>query len=164
MTRLLPFGSLLLTALTSCVEPPKAPSDTGEATPTGQIAIRMSIDPDLVDVMNEPAWGVFYGQIFNAEEVDALGPKAGATELDSIEHELNLDDGVEASDIFHTSVPLAVEEVVVLGFLDSDENADESDMGPDGGDPVTLPAQNSFDVTFGAVSAVTVELGMLYPE
>ena len=41
---------------------------------------------------------------------------------------------------------LPVTEVVVLGFLDSDGNADPANPNPDAKDPVTLPSDNDFDV------------------
>jgi len=158
--RLLPL--VLFTACTPQTPKPEL-VDTGEESPAGQIAVRFSIDPDLVDVMDESARGVFYGQVFDAEQVTALGPDDGAEVLDSIEHQIDLGSGSVATEIMYTSVPLTVPEVAVLGFLDSDTNAPSTDMGPDGGDPVTLPSENRFDVQFGSTTAVTVEFGMLYP-
>jgi hypothetical protein len=155
----------LILFLLACAEDPplESKTDTGELPMTGKISLRYSIDPDLVDVMDESARGVFYGQIFDADQVTALGPDEGAEPLDSVEHQVDLGDGTIPTELRHTSVPLTVDKVVVLGFLDSDENAAETGMDPDGGDPVTLPGENSFDVVMDATTAVTVELGMLYP-
>jgi hypothetical protein len=151
--------------LAACSTPKTEPldEDTGTLPETGQIAIRYTIDPDIVDVMGEPARGVFYGQIFDADEVTALGPEEGAEPLDAIEHALDLGDGSVPTEILHTSVPIGLDEVVVLGFLDSDGNGSDMDYEPDGGDPVTLPGANEFDVEMGSTVSVTVDFGMLYP-
>ncbi|MDP6943632.1 MAG: hypothetical protein QF464_05735 [Myxococcota bacterium] len=74
-------------------EPVLLDKDTGTPILAGKLALRYTIDPDFVDVMAEPARGVFYGRIFNAEQVTALGPDDGAEPLDEIEHALDLGDG-----------------------------------------------------------------------
>ena len=159
------YTPLSLAFLLACSQPPPEADKADSGTPisSGQVAVRYTIDPDLVAVMDEPARGVFYGQIFDADVVSALGPDDGAQPLDQIEHSLDMGDGTIPTELLHTSVPLTIDEVVILGFLDSDENAGETGNDPDGGDPVTLPGENSFDVVLGATTAVTVEFGMLYP-
>ena|GEM_PF-5400793 len=160
------FRILLSTALLSAcyrAAPEKAIEDTGELPVTGQLSIRYSIDSDLIDGMEEPARGVFYGEIFDAEDVTALGPDPGAEALDGIEHALDLGDGTVPTELLYTSIPLQNTKVVIVGFLDSDENAGDLGMSQDAGDPIALPEDNEFDVVMERSTAVTVHLGMLHP-
>ena len=128
---------------------------------SGRIALRYAIDPDLVSSMDEPARGVFYGQIFDARQVTAAGPEDGAEPLDDVEHSLDLGDGTIPTELLYTSVPMTIEEVVVVGFLDSDENAGETGNAADSGDPITLTADNRFTVILDVTTASTVGFGRL---
>jgi hypothetical protein len=138
-------------------------ADGGDDATSGTLEIRFEMDPDLITAMDEPAAGLFQGQIYDAEEVTALGPEDDATILDAFEVNLDMGDGQTSTGIVHTTVQLDVPYAVVLGFLDSDGNATASENEPDGGDPVTLPGPNTFEVVFGQSMAVTVDFGLLYP-
>ena len=154
---------LIAAATLACTEPPPEAEkiDSGEPIMTGRIALRYTIDPDLVAEMEEPARGVFYGQIFDARQVTAAGPEDDAQPLDYVEHSLDLGDGTIPTELLHTSVPLTIEEVIVVGFLDSDENAGEFGNAPDTGDPITLSADNRFTVILDVTTASTVVFGRL---
>ena len=52
--------------------------------------------------------------------------------------------------------------MVILGFLDSDANANPDSPGPDQRDPVTLPGKNRTDLVAGSTD-VTVFFGLLNP-
>jgi len=166
MTRTLPILACLLlgcagTSIYDGTKTAAGADDTGGSTGAGLISVRYAIDPDLVEAMDEPARGVFYGYIYSAEEVTADGPVDWAVSLDKIEHALDLGDGTIPTELLHTSVLLEVPRVVIHGFLDSDENAPETDMGPDSSDPLTLPPDNEFDVVADTTTAVTVVFGTL---
>ena len=142
-----------------------AGDDTGgevDDTP-GQLSIRFAIEPDYQEAMDEDAIGTFRGSVYWADDVGATGPVEGAVALESIEVE-----GVDLvaanpTAVMHTTGELAPGEVVILGFLDSDGNADPEDPGPDAKDPVTLPSDNDFDVVPGETTEVEVFFGFLNP-
>ena len=149
----------LLPLLLGCTQPPPGeikPDETGTPIDSGRLSLRYTISPALLEQMEEPARGVFYGQIFDGETGDTL--------LDSVEHHLDLGDGTIPTELLHTTVPLTVSQVVVMGFLDSDANAGETGMGEDAGDPITLAQDNRFAVAIDANTAVTVVLGTLYAQ
>jgi hypothetical protein len=152
-----PMTRVFLPLLLCCTQAPPGeikPDETGTPIDSGRLALRYTISPALVEQMEEPARGVFYGQLFDAE--------TGETLLDSVEHHLDLGDGTIPTDLLHTTVPITVQEVVVMGFLDSDANAGETGMGEDAGDPVALPEDNRLAVIIDSTNAVTVLLGALH--
>ena len=113
----------------------------------GSLSFQFAMDTDYMAAMDEPAVGHFYGSIYLGEEVSGIGPDEGAEALDSlfIENIILPTDG-SSTEVLITISHLPVTEVVVLGFLDSDGNADLENPSPDAKDPVTLPADNDFDV------------------
>ena len=128
----------------------------------GTLALTFAIDTDYQAAMDEPAVGTFYGAYWLGEEVTSLGPDDGAVSLGSIEVEVDLTDANPTA-VLTTSPALPATEIVILGFLDSDANADADDPGPDDRDPVTLPNDNDFDVVGGAETTVEVFFGLLNP-
>jgi len=128
----------------------------------GTLALTFGIDSDYLAAMEEPAVGTFYGSFWLGSEVTSLGPDDGAMDLGGIEVALDLTDGGPTAVLF-TSGPLPAEEIVVLGFLDSDANTDPGAPGPDAKDPVTLPNDNDFDVVAGQETTVEVFFGLLNP-
>jgi len=152
-----PMMRVFLPLLLCCTQAPPGeikPDETGSPIDSGRLALRYTISPALVEQMAEPARGVFYGQIFDAQTGDTL--------LDSVEHHLDLGDGIIPTDLLHTTVPFTVSEVVVMGFLDSDANAEQTGMGQDAGDPVARAEDNHLAVIIDATIAVTVTLGTLH--
>jgi hypothetical protein len=130
----------------------------------GTRALTFRIDTDYQAAMDEEAVGVFYGAFWRGSEVTSLGPDDGAQDLGAIRVDpLDLRDGGGPTTVLFTSELLPAEEVVVLGFLDSDGNADPDDPGPDAKDPVTLPNDNDFDVLGGQTTTVEVFFGLLNP-
>jgi hypothetical protein len=113
--------------------------------------------------MDEPAIGPFWGSIWRATEVSGIGPEEGAVDLgDVYVEEIDLTGAIPTAVLFTTD-ELPAEEVVVLGFLDSDGNADPGSPDPDSKDPVTLPNDNDFDVIGGETTTVEVYFGFLNP-
>ena len=139
-------------------------TSTDTALPsTGALALRFSIDEDYAAIMEEPPAGIFYGTIWPAEDVDALGPVEGSEKIDNFRVTLELPMDGSPTEVVHIHEELPVQEVIILGFLDSDGNSDPDNIGPDSKDPVTIPADNDFDVLGGETTEVNVFMSMLYP-
>ena len=141
------------------------PTD-GSPTPVfepGTLALTFRIDTDYQAAMDEEALGTFYGSIFVADEVDSLGPMDGAVALEDLQLEVDLRADGGPTDVLHTTSPLDIERVAILGFLDSDGNADVNGPDPDAKDPVTLPNDNKFTVPSGGEATVEVFFGLLNP-
>jgi len=141
--------------------------DTAPAPTEGVLALRFAIDSDyaaqLADIGESPR-GTFYGSFWRGEEVTGTGPVEGATDLGAIEVSgIDLSPDGASSAVLFTSGALPVGEVVVLGFLDTDANSTAADRGPDAKDPVTLPADNDFDVVGGETTEARVFFGLLNP-
>lgn len=152
--------TLLLFACTAGADSAE-PVDTGPF-PDGVLALRFDMDHDYRDAMDEPAVGPFVGSFWRADEVDALGPIEGAVDLGGIAvGEVDLTG--DATGVLFTSADLPPIEVVVLGFMDSDGNADPDSPDPEAKDPVTLPHENGFDVVSGETTEVTVYFGFIHP-
>ena len=157
------FAVLPLVLLTACGDGSSEDTAGGEATATtGTLALTFRIDSDYRDGMDEPAIGDFHGAFWRGSDVTSLGPDAGAEDLGDI-FVGGLDLTGDPSPVMFRSGELPIEEVVVLGFLDSDGNADPDSPDPDSKDPVTLPNDNDFDVIGGVETEVEVFLGFLNP-
>ena len=74
----------------------------------------------------------------------------------------NLDLTGDATDVLLETEEITAVSVVILGFLDSDANANPDSPGPDQRDPVTLPGKNRTDLVAGSTD-VTVFFGLLNP-
>ena len=155
-----------LTLALACSGGKDGGDDTGGGEPaatTGTLALSFAIDADYAEAMDEPPVGRFWATIWKGEEVDNLGPMEGAEGLEDVYLDaLDLPVDGTATEVLYTTGPLSGE-VVVLGFLDSDGNADPDDADPDSGDPVTLPHQDRFTVVNGAETTVEVYFGFVYP-
>ena len=142
-------------------------STTSGTTPStsgfGTLALTFRIDSGQISNMDEPPIGTFYGSFWRGSEVTSLGPEDGAVDLGGIEvADIDLTSG-EATAVLFTSGPLPAEEIIVLGFLDSDANAIAGSPDPDDKDPVTLPNDNDFDVVGDTETTVEVYFGLLNP-
>lgn len=143
------------------------PSDTDTGTPPGDgtaLAVRFSIEADLAARMTEEPSGPFWGEVYRAEDVSLFGPDNGAVALGAIE----ISDLILAPDGSSTAVLFRLEpvppiEIAILGFVDTDDNADPSAPDPDADDPVTLPTRNQFTLQLGVETEVTVVFGLLNP-
>lgn len=154
--------------LMACADKSTDTSGAGESTEvetpsTGDLALRFSIDEDYAAIMNEAPAGIFYGTVWRAEDVDALGPLEGSEKLTNFSVTIDLPMDGSPTDVVHTLEELPALEVIILGFLDSDGNNDPDDTGPDSKDPVTIPADNDFDVVGGETTEANVFMSMLYP-
>ena len=156
----------MLLALLACVgsDPiDSSPDSEAPATPEGYLALRFDIDSVWHEAMDEPAIGAFTGSFWLKDEVTGAGPIEGAVDLGGIfVDEVDLEAGTPTEVLF-TSELLVADKVVVLGFLDSDGNRDLEDPDPDDDDPVTLPADNAFEIVDGETTEVTVFFGLLNP-
>jgi hypothetical protein len=160
----IPLKTALLLVMLGCGDKDTAATDSGDTASAteGTLALTFRIDSDYQAQMDEAATGTFYGAYWLADEVTSLGPEEGAVSLGSIEVDLDLTVDNPGA-VLLTSPALPAVEVVILGFLDSDANADPSDPSPDTKDPVTLPTQNDFDVVGGEETTVEVFFGFLNP-
>ena len=143
---------------------PVAPEDTGDTggAEVGRLGLSFEIDSDQQDRMDEDPVGVFTGSFYLATDVTTLGPNEGAVPVGAIlVEEVDLRAG--ATGVLFTSEDLPAEAIVVLGFLDSDDNRDPLDADPDNKDPVTLPGQNTFLVEADSTSEARVHFGFLNP-
>ena len=160
---------MLFLVLAACT--PSDGADTGagqaaaETTPAeGALALTFAMDTDYMDLMQEEPTGSFHGAFWRGDEVSSIGPEDGAESLGSIFVEgIVLPADGSPTTILFTQEGLPAEEVVVLGFLDSDGNADPEDPSPDAKDPVTLPSDNDFDVIGGETTEARVFFGFLNP-
>lgn len=160
MRRCLTLLGLLLTACDGGEKDADQPTD--EEPTTGALALYFTIDPDVQETMAEDAIGAFRGSIFLADDVTAVGPVDGAEDLESVfVEEVDLRNG--ASAVLYTTGQLPVGWITVLGFLDTDGNADPDNPDPDDKDPVTLPHQNELEVIGGETTEVAVHFGLLKP-
>ncbi len=141
--------------------------ETGEAVDTGSaegtLLLTFAMDPDYMAIMDEEAVGSFWGSFWRDEDVSGVGPAEGAEDLGGIYVEtvdLRPDGG--PTEVLFTSEALSGA-VVVLGFVDSDGNADPENPDPDDKDPVTLPGDNEFEVIPGEETVIQVFFGLLNP-
>lgn len=148
----------------ACTEGEPA-EDTGEtAAPTeGRLALKFRIDTDYQAAMDEPAIGAFRGSFWRADEVTGAGPNEGAESIGDIAVDAVDLVAANPTEVLFTSEDLPAISVIVLGFLDSDNNADPESPDPDSKDPVTLPNQNLFTVVGGETTEATVVFGFLNP-
>ncbi len=134
----------------------------GEDSPvTSVLRLSFDIDADYRDVMDEPAQGNFWGDVYHADEVSSVGPDEGAVALASL-YVADIDLTGDATGILLETEAITAVSVIILGFLDSDGNANPDGPGPDQRDPVTLPGQNRTDLMAGSTD-VTVFFGLLNP-
>lgn len=137
-------------------------TDGADAPVTGRLALTFAIDPDYRDRMDEEAIGPFWGSFYDTDDVSGVGPEDGAEALGSIYVE-TVDVRGDATAALFTSADLTGVKVTVLGFLDSDGNADIDNPDPDEKDPVTLPGENRFTLVDGETAEVQVFFGLLRP-
>jgi hypothetical protein len=148
-----------------CSGAPKVDDSGSESKAvSGALELGFQMDTDYMALMEEPPQGNFYGAFWYGDEVSSIGPEDGAISLGSIfvENVVLPEDGSATPPLF-VQTDLPIEEVVVLGFLDSDGNADPSNPSPDSKDPVTLPNENDFDVIGDETITATVYFGFLNP-
>jgi hypothetical protein len=162
------MSPFLLLFVLACGGEPAADSggagDGGAAAGPGTLSLSFGIDLDYRDVMEEPAVGPFWGTVYRAEDVSGVGPADGAEGLADVYVEVvDLSGEGGASEALFETGPLEPGEVVILGFLDSDGNAEAGAPDPDDRDPVTLPADNGFTVVGDTSTAAQVWLGFLNP-
>jgi len=136
------------------------PSPTPD--PTGTLAVSFAMNVDWNTVMDEPAVGTFYGAIYASEDVDnGTGPSPDAVSLEGLQLAVDLTQNEGESVVLYTTGALLVGEVYILGFLDSDANANPENLFPDAGDLVTVPGDNDFDVVGGIDTPVQVYFDLI---
>ena len=136
------------------------PVACGDATATGTLDVSFSMETDYIASMDEPAAGTFYGAFYAAADVTNTGPVAGSEPWGQL-----VVSGVDLMEplggptqALASSDPLPACEIVLLGFLDSDDN----DI--DAGDPVTFPvAPNTVTVVADAATPFTAFFGLTNP-
>jgi len=137
---------------------------TSKGSGKGTLSFQFAMDTDYMDAMDEPAEGNFYGSLYLAEDITGTGPVEGATALSSLDVEnIILPTDGSSTEIMIMISDLPATEVVALGFLDSDGNADLSNPKPDGKDPVTLPSDNDFDVVEDEDTTARIYFAFLNP-
>ncbi len=138
-------------------EPTPIPEDA-----FGRLALGFQLDSDWSGWMQEPPVGYFYGAVFRAGDVSGTGPDGEAEILESIETwvDLVVPEGADpeewTTDVLYLTGPLPVGDVYVLGFLDSDGNADPENTYPDTGDMATNPDLNNIHTVYRDVDTEVV--------
>jgi hypothetical protein len=90
--------------------------------------------------LTSPLRGRVWGDIYRSTDVTIAGPREGTSPVASFHFPLvDITAGPSAEEfVVETALPAGVE-YQILGFMDIDENADESSPGPDEADPVFIP-------------------------
>lgn len=157
--------SLLFLLFVACNPPDDTdePTDVSDEVPaTGTLRLKFEIDEDWRAEMDEPAVGTFYGAVWLADDVTAIGPNEGAVPLADLEV-ASVDLSVDAvSGVLTEVADLPTGWITVLGFLDSDANQGGT-FEPDDRDPVTIPSENEIEVIGGESTEGTVYFGFLNP-
>lgn len=146
---------------------PPCDADDPTTGPGSRLVIRFEIDTFLFDQFgeDEEARGPFWGSIWDADDVSALGPDDGASSIAGIQvDDVDLRDGGPTAYLC-ASAPVDPPSgfVRMLGFVDIDGNADPDDAGPDKGDPATFPSDNEVEITADAEIPATVVFNLLSP-
>ena len=145
------------------------PSDQVDTAEEGNtitsVELAFEMDEDFqtqIESNGDQALGTFYGSVFLASDVTALGPNPGVESLLDLELEVDLSVDNPTPNLIHTeAIPAGI--VAILGFLDTDDNADATAPEPEAGDPVTLVGENKFEVMVGETTSVTIYFGFLHP-
>ncbi len=103
--------------------------------------------------------GIVRGAVYRAEDVMLTGPVEGAEELISFEFEIDIRDGADGPFRLQDSLPAG--DYQVLGYLDSDQNYDAANPGPDELDPVFIPVRAK--TLACEVQPITLEFAVLRP-
>jgi hypothetical protein len=125
------------------------------ATITASDTVRQSM------AQHGPLRGPVWFRIYHAADVSLTGPRDGAEAVGAF----HLDD-VDLSDPAHAPtydvpVDLPAGAYQILGFMDTNANADPAHATPDPGDPVTLPI-GAYTLEC-ASQPITIELALLLP-
>lgn len=119
---------------TSCAELGTVPADAGRFLATFDAAESVRDSPMLEGELR----GRVVVSVYRDEDVGITGPKAGAEPLGSVTlDEVDLRSGPSAPVLLDLEVPAG--RYQLLGFLDSDGNADPNAPSPDLHDPVLIP-------------------------
>ena len=151
-------------------------SDDDSGPTTGTVTLKFGVPSLIKNNASDPLDGGVYVALYRPDDVGDFGPNEGAEPVVSIQlANLNLvgviadTDGNFVGEETWTSGPLEPGEYKGLGFFDIDGNAAETpaegeDVGPDTGDPVTLPGLvESFEIVAGEQTQATVLFGFLNP-
>lgn len=152
---------------------PEEVSPTPAATPTsvpevgeGALALRFKLQEDWYDYLMErgevPA-GPFWGSIYGGTVGDT-GPGADSVYLGDVYVEQVVflpNDG--QTEVLFTTTQMPTGTVYILGFVDTDGNADSYDPTPESKDPVTVPSGNAFVVKANQTTDAVVYFDMLFP-
>jgi hypothetical protein len=109
-----------------------------------------------------PIAGPIWGSVYRAADVTIGGPRPGTTAVANF-HFTGVDVSAGPSAMEYTidtQLP-GGQQYQILGFMDSDGNADPMDPGPDVGDPVMIPI-GGFPMQC-AQQHITAEFGLLLP-
>lgn len=145
-------------------DPAGSPTAETGLTGEGRLSLLFAIDPGYVPLMDEPPVGKFWGSLFDAADVSSIGPNPGASPwLPVTVERLTLPIDGTPTALLASIDAIPAGGVAILGFVDSDNNADPAAPLPDHNDPVTLPFENEFVVKPDANNVARVYFGLLYP-
>jgi len=91
--------------------------------------------------------------LFFTPDVTLTGPVEGAEEFGGLELDVDLTVDEVSAESWATD-PLEPQSYTWLGFFDLDGNGAGGE--PDGGDPVTLPTTNTFEIVAGETLEFTI--------
>ncbi|MDP2306621.1 MAG: hypothetical protein Q8P18_11420 [Pseudomonadota bacterium] len=133
-----------------------------EVPTEGTASFRFAIDEDYAAAMSEPPTGIFYGGIFHEADVTAVGVEDEGLSIEDFAVDLALTLDGAFTEPAHTSGPLPIGKLYVLGYLDSDVNGPGT--GPDQGDAVTKPGtDHRIEILGGQDILADVVLDLLMP-
>lgn len=133
-----------------------------EPAPSGVFHVTFDASSTVRNSRNlERLYGPVWGSVFHASDVTLAGPNPGAEAVASF-HFDNVDvSDPEALETFVIDTQLLAGEYQILGFMDTDDNADPDNPDPDKGDPVFIPI-GSYRLQC-AVQPTAVEFALLRP-
>jgi hypothetical protein len=109
-----------------------------------------------------PLAGPIWGSVYRAADVTITGPRDGTSPVASFHFEgVDISSGPSTMELtIDTELP-GGQQYQILGFMDTDGNADPMDPGPDVGDPVMIPI-GGFPMQC-AQQHITAEFALLLP-
>jgi len=131
---------------------------------SGQFLIHFDASSTLRSSPNVPMplAGPVWGSIYHAVDVTITGPVAGAVPVANIHFDrMDISAGPSTMEYTVDAVLPGGQQYQILGFMDTDGNADPMDPGPDVGDPVMIPI-GGFPMQC-AQQHITAEFALLLP-
>ena len=135
-------AAFYVTQLDQTVEPSFCETAGSTAADTGRLNLIFDAAPTVRSSGNLEGslLGAVYGSIYRTADVTIVGPNAGAEPVASFQfNAVDVRTTTDGPYVIDTLLPAG--DYQVLGFLDSDANADPAAADPDANDPVMIPGR-----------------------